>query len=70
MSLRERLNTIQMSQPAGPPFGVGPDSSAYRALRTDLHAQLLDRVDVEVMGRMAPERLREELRILVERLIG
>ncbi|MCZ2413709.1 MAG: CpaF family protein, partial [Burkholderiales bacterium] len=70
MSLRERLNTIQMSQPAGAAYGAGADSTAYRALRTDLHTQLLDRVDVEVMGRMAPERLREELRILVERLIG
>ena len=70
MSLRERLNTIQMSHPAGAAFVAGAESAAYRALRTDLHTQLLDRVDVEVMGRMAPERLREELRILVERLIG
>jgi pilus assembly protein CpaF len=70
MSLRERLNTIQLSQPAGAAFVAGAENSAYRALRTDLHTQLLDRVDVEVMGRLTPERLREELRILVERLIG
>ena len=71
MSLRERLSTIQITQPAVPVFGAtGTDNAAYRALRADLHAQLLDRVDVEVMGRMTPERLREELRILVERLIG
>jgi len=71
VSLRERLSTIQITQPAVPVFGAtGTDNAAYRALRADLHAQLLDRVDVEVMGRMTPERLREELRILVERLIG
>jgi len=70
MSLRERLTTIQMSQPVVAVPAVGVDSTAYRALRADLHAQLLDRVDVEVMGRMTPDRLREELRILVERLIG
>ncbi len=70
MSLRERLTTIQLSQPGAGASALAADSAAYRALRTDLHAQLLDRVDVEVMGRMAPERLREELRILVERLIG
>ena len=41
----------------------------YHALKERLHAQLLGRIDLEVMGSMKPERLREELGILVERLL-
>jgi pilus assembly protein CpaF len=70
MSLRERLNTIQLSQPQVSAPVESVDSASYQALRADLHAQLLDRIDLEVMGRMSVDRLREELRILVERLIG
>src|SRR5690606_40169157 len=70
MSLRERLNTIQTAQPAVQFPTEGADSAAYQALRASLQTQLLDRIDLEVMGRMSPDRLREELRILVERLIG
>ena len=70
MSLRERLNTIQQIAPAQAAPAEGAGTAAYQALRADLHAQLLDRIDLEVMGSMPPERLREELRILVERLIG
>ena len=71
MSLRDRLNTIQASQPVVqvPTEGVA-DTAAYQALRASLQTQLLDRIDLEVMGRLSPERLREELRVLVERLIG
>ncbi|MCO5101072.1 MAG: CpaF family protein [Burkholderiaceae bacterium] len=70
MSLRDRLSRIEAPRLVASAAGTSSDSVAYRALRTDLHTQLLDRVDVEVMGRLTPERLREELRILVERLIG
>jgi len=35
-----------------------------------IHRQLLDRIDLDVMGRLPPERLREELRMLVEKLIA
>jgi pilus assembly protein CpaF len=44
-------------------------SADYHALREKLHAQLLGRIDLEVMGTMRPERLREELGLLVERLL-
>jgi len=44
-------------------------STQYHALKDQLHAQLLGRIDLEVMGSMKPERLREELGILTERLL-
>lgn len=51
--------------------GRAPTSGAtqYHALRDQLHAQLLGRIDLEVMGSMKPERLREELGVLTERLL-
>lgn len=41
----------------------------YHALKNKLHNQLLGRIDLEVMSSMKPERLREELGMLVERLL-
>jgi pilus assembly protein CpaF len=41
----------------------------YHAIRDRLHAQLLAHIDLEVMGTMDSERLREELGVLVERLL-
>ena len=42
MSLRERLNTIQMSQPSGATILAGAESAAYRAFvrRADPRALL------------------------------
>ncbi|MDZ4102004.1 MAG: CpaF family protein [Hydrogenophaga sp.] len=48
---------------------MGTVSAEYHTLKDKLHAQLLGRIDLEVMGSMKPERLREELGLLVERLI-
>ncbi|MCB4364374.1 CpaF family protein [Hydrogenophaga taeniospiralis] len=41
----------------------------HNALKDRLHTQLLGRIDLEVMGSMKPERLREELGVLTERLL-
>ena len=43
--------------------------SEYHSLKDSLHSQLLSRIDLNVMGSMKPERLREELALLVERLL-
>ena len=73
MSLRERLEKVQL---AASPIGAAaasPDAtigSAYQGLRSNLHRQLLDRIDLQVMGSLPPERLRDELRQMVERLIA
>jgi len=71
MSLRERISAVQLaSRPAGSPQEPVGFNSAYQALRAEIHAQLLDRVDLDVMGSLPPDRLREELRVLVDRLLG
>lgn len=44
-------------------------SPEYYELKSRLHSQLLGRIDLEVLGNMAPDRLREELAVLVERLL-
>ena len=45
------------------------EQSQYHLLKEKVHAQLLGRIDLEVMSSMKPERLREELGLLVERLL-
>ena len=44
-------------------------SKAYRQLRAQIHQQVLRRLDIEALDRLAPERLRDELRLLVEQLL-
>lgn len=71
MNLRERLGEVQFNNPvlasdaARSSLGTG----GYVQLKMALHQQLLDRIDLDVMGRMGADKLREELRILVERLL-
>jgi pilus assembly protein CpaF len=45
-------------------------SASYSRLRAETHKALLDRVDLEVMSKMLPERLKEELRLVIEVLLG
>ena len=47
----------------------GESNTEYHSLKDSLHTQLLGRIDLDVMGSMKPERLREELGVLVERLL-
>ncbi len=77
MSLRERLNSIHLVAGGGAAAAAVPAAPAaeslgagYQQLRTELHRQLLDRIDLDVMGAMPADRLRDELRQLVERLIS
>src|SRR5690349_11405664 len=70
MSLRER---IESNQEQGNVLtlarGEAADTSAYQDLKARIHRTLLDRLDLARMQAMAPERLREELRAMVERLL-
>ncbi|WP_086147020.1 CpaF family protein [Janthinobacterium sp. GW458P] len=62
--IRERLGQLHTHQRAG-----AIDNRAYQLLRQRIHAILLDRVDLENLQRLAPEQVREQLRLLVERLL-
>jgi pilus assembly protein CpaF len=44
-------------------------SIGYVQLKTSLYQMLLERVDLDALGALEPHRLREELRVLIERLI-
>jgi len=45
------------------------DASAYYDLKVSIHGKLLDRIDLAALESIPEERLREELRLLVERLL-
>ena len=51
--------------------GVSPAqaSHAYQQMKARVHQLLLGRLDLEAMEGMSPERLREELSVMVERLL-
>lgn len=71
MSLRQRLESISkppMEEVAAPRL---PERSnrAYQELKTRMHKLLLDRIDLEAMENFSPVRLREELRLMVEKLL-
>ncbi|MFZ4650574.1 MAG: CpaF family protein [Rubrivivax sp.] len=55
---------------AAPADGGGAAVQAYSPLRTELYRRLLERLDLEALGALEPARLREELRNLVDRMIG
>ena len=74
MKLRERLNT------APPPEETRREprvmdtpaqvSHAYQQMKSRVHQLLLGRLDLEAMEGQTPERLREELNVMVERLLN
>ena len=73
MNLRQRLQ--EFTPPAEAPAVYrtalrSHDDAQYAGLKIDIHRKLLDRVDLEVMSSLAEEPLRQELKTLVERLIG
>ncbi len=78
MSLRDRLEEIKkdeapvsLNTPAQPIQQYGFMAyQEYQALKSRIHRKLLDRVDLVMMESMSSERLREELKTLVERLLA
>ncbi|MGE5469749.1 MAG: CpaF family protein [Bacteroidota bacterium] len=74
MSLRERLEAVGGGNPtlvreAVEPRSASRSSRAYQELKSHLHKVLLDRIDLEAMENLTPDRLREELRGMVETLL-
>ncbi len=73
MSLRTRLDDIERDTRNAPISTTDEGFTAnesYQILKSRIHLRLLDRVDLSVMETMAPERLRDELKSLVERLLN
>ncbi len=73
MTLRERLaipDSGATSYGAVMQRAAGVGNRAYHELKTRLHHNLLDRVDLEQMQRLSAHELREELRILVEKMLA
>lgn len=73
MALRDRLESIKhdMAQAPVKTEGAGAaESRSYQELKSRIHQKLLDRVDLAVMESMPPDRLKEELKVLVERLLS
>lgn len=73
LNLREQRE--ETSVPMGVLSAVRPAGNTvdlvvgHHTLKEALHQQLLERIDLEVMGAMKPERLRAELGLLVERML-
>jgi pilus assembly protein CpaF len=73
MSLRERLAT---QPPAAAPRqdvhmddAPGQASRAYQQMKSRVHHLLLERLDLEAVERMAGDRLRDELSMMVDRIL-
>ena len=73
MTLRDRLENIEKDEaqvPVTAQQASAADIRSYQELKSRIHQKLLDRVDLAVMESMAPNRLQEELKTLVERLLS
>jgi pilus assembly protein CpaF len=70
MSLRERLGAAPSEFASlGDAASPGQTSRAYHETKVHIHQLLLTRLDLEAMEALAPDRLKEELRQMVERLL-
>jgi pilus assembly protein CpaF len=68
MSFREKLNAVR-SGPEAPESASGP-SDSYKQLKSNIHLKLLDRFDLSVLESLTPEKLRQEIGTMVERLLN
>ncbi|MCK0506456.1 CpaF family protein [Aromatoleum anaerobium] len=71
MSLRQRLESVSPENALRSQAASDSSASrAYQSLKLHIHQLLLSRIDLEAMENLAPERLRDELRLMVERLLA
>ncbi len=72
MGLRERLEAGVSGFVAAPDVqqDAAVSTRSYQVAKGRLHQLLLSRMDLEAMASLSPERLRDELRLLVERLVA
>jgi pilus assembly protein CpaF len=73
MPLRDRLEEVKNGKVKAPiitpKVGI-MENVVYQELKSRIHRKLLDRVDLIMMESMGSERLHEELKMLVERLLS
>ena len=72
MSLRERLGAGSKAFAAAGETAVetpAQSTRAYQATKAHIHQALLGRLDLEAMELLTPDRLKDELRQMVERLL-
>lgn len=73
MTLRDRLENIKQDAaqvPVKAPQVVAAENRSYQELKSRIHHKLLERVDLAVMESLSPDRLQEELKVMVERLLA
>lgn len=73
MSLRERLEQVRQKENTAQEVSVKPasrDDSAYHDLRVRIHRKLLDKVDLAALEAFPQERVRAEIKNIVERLLA
>jgi pilus assembly protein CpaF len=68
LTLRDRL-ALASGVPAAPASQRAVNAASYAQLKHRIHQALLDRVDLESLQKLSPERIRDELRLLVEELL-
>ena len=70
MSLRNQIESTHAGATVlTMPRPTLPNSQAYQELKANIHRTLLDRLNLELMEQLSPDRLREELRATVESLL-
>jgi pilus assembly protein CpaF len=67
MSFRQKLNAVR-SEPSEQAESVG-QSDAYQQLKGRMHLKLLEQFDLSVLETLAPEKLRQEIATMAERLL-
>jgi pilus assembly protein CpaF len=72
MSIRDRLESVKETGKPNPLIksAMSENYESYHALKSRTHQKLLERVDLKVMESLAPEKLRDELKILVDRILS
>ena len=73
MSIRERLESVKDISGLQAPTSKSATAEqyeSYHALKSRVHQKLLERVDLKVMESLAAEKLRDELKILVDRILS
>jgi pilus assembly protein CpaF len=68
MSFREKLSAVP-AETDSHSHGPARPSHAYKVLKGRIHLKLLDKFDLAVLETLAPEKLRQEIATMVERLL-